>query len=131
MFGVTDDTIVVPFISHSASAPLSLRHSMSVRASPLKSPISTTLNDASGVTGVPADVTNPLAAITGPFMVHRIRAPLVERQRMSLLPSKLKSPAPATLNDGSGFTATPPEVRNELDLITVPVIVHSAVEPPV
>ena len=64
---------------------------------------------------MPPNVTDELAAITGPSIVHTISAPLVLRQRTSLLPSPSKSPTPATLNDGSGFTATPLKVRNELD----------------
>src|SRR5215467_3812597 len=54
--GVVDETMRLPFIIHSASAPLSLRQRMSVRASRLKSPISTTCQLASGATTAPPEV---------------------------------------------------------------------------
>src|SRR5512143_827032 len=75
--GVTEAVTCEPFISHSAMAPLSLRHRMSDFASPLKSPIWTMCQDASGATTVPCEVTNPLDATTEPFICHSATWPEV------------------------------------------------------
>src|SRR5437899_5717382 len=68
--GVSDWLIVVPFICHSASAPLSLRQRMSAFPSPLKSATSTMCQVASGVTVTPFKVTKLLAEIVLPFISH-------------------------------------------------------------
>jgi hypothetical protein len=66
MVGVTDWVMTLPFISHSAIAPLSLRHRMSELLSPLKSPISaksTLIQIAHGQNdGIGRRRNNPVAA---------------------------------------------------------------------
>ena len=70
--GANDDVIVVPFISHSATAPESLRQS--------------------GATTVPADVTKLLLSMTPDRSMSHIARPTPGlRQRMSLTPLSLKS----------------------------------------
>src|SRR5262249_2549552 len=76
-------TIVEPFISHSASGPLALRHSTSDLWSPSKSPMPATLQVASGATTVPLEVANAPEVTLAAFMVHTATAPLLLRQRMS------------------------------------------------
>src|SRR5689334_6072738 len=99
--GASADMTVLPLISHSASAPLSLRHRMSDRPSPLKSPTPATLHEASGRTATPFAVTSALEVMAAPFMSHTATSPEVLRHRMSLLPSPSKSLSPAALQDAS------------------------------
>src|SRR5262249_48986208 len=103
-------TRVEPFNSHTATSPAALRHRRSDLPSPSKSPMPATLHDGSGLTGVLPLLTNELPAMVVPSICHSASCPAVLRHRMSLLPSPLKSPAPATLHDVSGLTAPPPEV---------------------
>src|SRR5262249_51310752 len=113
-------TIADPFISHSESEPSALRQRTSAMLSPSKSPTPATLQDRSGLTATPLDVSDALAVIFVPFTVHSEVAPLLLRQRMSAAPSPLKSPIPATLHVGSGLTAAPRDNRDELDEIAEP-----------
>src|SRR5581483_7666689 len=86
--GVSDWVMVLPFISHSAIAPESLRQRMSALLSPLKSPISTTCQLASGVTAAPPEVVMPEPAATVVPSINQVATlPLPLRQRMSALPS--------------------------------------------
>src|SRR5579872_1979721 len=86
--GVSDWLMVEPFISHSAIAPESLRQRMSALLSPLKSPISTTCQLASGVTDAPPEVVMPEPAVTVVPSINQIATfPLPSRQRTSALPS--------------------------------------------
>src|SRR5579872_1627671 len=84
---VSDWLMVEPFISHSARAPESLRHRMSALLSPLKSPISTTCQLASGATVAPPDVTLPPPVTVVPFISQTASEPSDLRQRMSASPS--------------------------------------------
>src|SRR5215470_7935747 len=114
-FGVNEDVIAVLFSSHSATVPLLLRHKMSVRASPLKSPICTTCQSCPGETALPPAVTAPLPMMLVPF-ISQTTSELValSRHRRSVLPSPLKSPAPATLQLKPGATAETPLVVSPL-----------------
>src|SRR5581483_10081414 len=129
--GVTDVITCVPFISHSAMAPLSLRQRMSDWASPLKSPICTMCQDASGATTLPCEVIKPLDVIAEPFICHSAIWPALLRQSMSALPSSLKSPTPTMVHDGSTRTGVPPEVTSPLAWISVSDISHIETSPPV
>src|SRR5262249_22887768 len=124
--------IVVPFISHSARSPLSLRQRMSVRASPLKSPISTTCQLAPGATGVPDEVIAPLPTMSDPSISQAASEPELEsRHRTSELPSASKSPMPATLQVEPGLGVAPPgkTVTSALPVTVEPFRTHIATSP--
>src|ERR1700733_8280804 len=85
--------IVVPFISQIAMLPLVSRHRMSLLPSPLKSPLPAT----DQVLGMLPKVAVFEFKIVVPFISQIATLPLVVlRQRMSALPSPLKSPTPTT-----------------------------------
>src|SRR4029077_16506625 len=115
----------------STSAPVVLcRHSTSASPSPLKSPIPATLQEESGVIGLPCDVTKFDAAICEPFICHSVSVPVVLcRHRMSVWPSPLKSPMPATLHVESTVTALPPRVTSVSEEIVEPFISHVTRDP--
>src|SRR5215471_6153619 len=94
---------VVPFISQIAMLPVLSRHRTSLLPSPLKSPVPT-IDQVVG--------TFPTPAVLGfktvvPFISQIAILPLVvSRQRMSHLPSPLKSPVP-TMDQLVGTVPTP------------------------
>src|SRR5258708_7108674 len=99
----TDSMNSAPSISHTATLPLASRHRTSLLPSPLKSPVPTT----DQLVG-----TFPTPAVLGfktvvPFISQIATLPLVvSRQRMSHLPSPLKSPVP-TMDQVVGTFPTP------------------------
>src|SRR6266849_4221522 len=94
---------LVPFMNQIATLPLVARHRTSLLPSPLKSPVPT-IDQVVG--------TFPIPAVLGfktvvPFISQIARLPLVvSRQRMSHLPSPLKSPVP-TIDQVVGTFPTP------------------------
>src|SRR5579872_4971855 len=104
---------------------------MSVRASPLKSPISTICQLGSGDTAPPFWVTTPPPTMVEPSISHSTSEPLALRHNRSALPSASKSPTPATVHDGSGATGAPSDVTIELSTIDEPFMVHSTSVPEV
>ena len=92
----TDDVIVVPFIRKTTTSPVDVfRQTMSALPSPLKSPTPPT---AQAVGMVVTSVDDAIATDVGvPVSVEMIVSPVdVLRHNMSLRPSPLKSPEPAT-----------------------------------
>src|SRR5437899_5411099 len=79
------ETIVEPFMVHSASVPEVSRHNRSALPSALKSVVATTLQLAPRATGAPPNVTVLLPPMA-PFwpMSQNARLPLVLRHMMSL-----------------------------------------------
>src|SRR5208282_2758159 len=117
--------IVVPFISQIATSPDVSRQRMSVSPSPLKSPVPT-------IVQVLGD-TVPTYEVVGfkievPFISQIATSPDVSRQRMSLLPSPLKSPVP-TIDQMLGDTVATYEVVGFK--IVVPFISQIATSPDV
>src|SRR5450631_3846628 len=82
---------LVPFISQITTSPLVSRHRMSLLPSPLKSPIPT-MDQTVGA--FPTNEGPPGFKTLVPCISQLTTSPLVSRQRMSLLPSPLKSPVP-------------------------------------
>src|ERR1700722_16319884 len=85
------EVTVEPFKNQIPTLPLVSRHRMSDMPSPLKSPVSATLQ-ALGTLPRPA-----IAEIVEPFMNQIPTPPEVSRHKMALLPSPLKSPVPTTV----------------------------------
>src|SRR5438046_2233379 len=84
--------------SQSESWPLSERHNMSSRSSPLKSPVPTTIQLAATLVKALASLgVNPPPVLPS----QSDSWPLAERHSRSSLPSPLKSPAPTTFQLGS------------------------------
>lgn len=106
-----EDAIAAPLalVSDTTVSPLEFRHKMSLRASPLKSPTPATDQAAGG-----RFTTKALEAIAvPPAFISDITVSPVDRllQRMSALPSLLKSPTP-TSDQGAGSVT----IKTELEM---------------
>ncbi len=123
------EVICDPFIVQSISEPLLLRQRMSDLLSPLKSPMPATLQELSGVAALPPKVTCCEAVTCEPFIVQSMSDPSVLRHKMSDLPSPLKSPMPATLQELSGVAALPPKLSACEEVIWEPFMVQSTSVP--
>src|SRR5262249_23090034 len=106
-FSTPLDTIVEPLMVHSTSVPSVLRQSTSEPPAPVKSLIPATLQLALRATTVPFEVSNPLDEMAPPFMVQSASVPLLLRQRISLLPSLLRSSGTRGGTEMIGAFATP------------------------
>ena len=82
------EEMVVPLMNHIAVLPLVSRQRMSLFPSPLKSPVSATVQFSGMFPSPVADEKCPLP------INHMAVLPLVSRQRMSVVPSPSKSPVP-------------------------------------